>query len=60
MSPKAIVEVWENTATVFEEHNVPLSENSLETLFKADTLNSILAKLNEIVGSSTTTCIEGG
>jgi predicted component of viral defense system (DUF524 family) len=60
MSPKAIVEVWENTAPIFEKFNVPVSEKALETLFETDTLTKLLVELNSVVGSSSVTCIEGG
>jgi hypothetical protein len=60
MSPKAIVEVWENTAPIFVKFNVPLSENALETVFETATLTRLLIELNEVVGSSTATCIDGG
>ena len=36
MSPKAIVEFWENTADIFKKHNVPLTDNILETLLNRD------------------------
>lgn len=60
MSPKAIVEVWGNTAIIFENQNVPLIEKSLESFLDADSLMSLLIELNEMVGSSTATCIDGG
>lgn len=60
MSPKSIVEVWEHTLTVFEKHHVPLSEKTLESLIEADDLSILLIELNEIVGSSAVTCVEGG
>ncbi|NHC41542.1 hypothetical protein G6549_16400 [Bacillus sp. MM2020_1] len=60
MSPKAIVEVWENTVDVLKKHNVPLTEKTLETLVEAELLTTLLEELNAIVGSSIATCIEGG
>lgn len=60
MSPKAIVEVWEVTATIFNKHNVPLTEKAMETFIEADRLTNLLIELNNIVGSSTDTCVEGG
>lgn len=60
MSPKAIVEVWENTAPIFVKFNVPLSDKPLETLFQTETLTKLLVELNSVVGSSAATCIEGG
>lgn len=60
MSPKGIVEVWENTETVFVKFNIPLTEKTLETTIDADILPKLLIELNAVVGSSTATCIEGG
>jgi hypothetical protein len=60
MSPKAIVAVWGNTATIFKKYKIPLTEKTLETLIEVNTLSILLKKLNDMVGSSTTTCIEGG
>ncbi|MBT2643450.1 hypothetical protein J7I80_14505 [Bacillus sp. ISL-41] len=60
MSPRAIVDVWENTAVVFTKYNIPLVNQSLETLVNNDLLVLLLQELNSIVGSSTATCIEGG
>ncbi|MEC1718920.1 hypothetical protein [Schinkia azotoformans] len=60
MSPKAIVEVWENTTTIFEKHNIPLVDKSLETFVGIIELTILLKELNEIVGSSSATCVEGG
>ncbi|WP_312471765.1 hypothetical protein [Neobacillus sp.] len=60
MSPKAIVEVWENTVDVFNKYKVPLTEEILETFVEADILGTLLKEINTIVGSSTVTCVEGG
>lgn len=60
MSPKAIVEVWENTAVVFKKYHVPITEKTLESLIENDILDTLLKELNNTVGSSTATCIEGG
>lgn len=60
MSPKAIVEVWENTTLIFAKFKVPLTEETLETIVKSDILTNLLNELNAVVGSSSATCIEGG
>jgi hypothetical protein len=60
MSPKAIVEIWEVTATIFSKHYVQLTERSLESFIVAESLANLLIELNNIVGSATATCIEGG
>jgi hypothetical protein len=60
MSPKAIVEVWENTAPILMKFNVPLIDKPLESIIKSEILPNLLIELNNAVGSSATTCIEGG
>ncbi|MFD5853533.1 MULTISPECIES: hypothetical protein [Cytobacillus] len=60
MSAKAVVEVWEVTATIFKKHNIPLTEIAMEIFIEPDTLAKLLNELNKVVGSSTTTCINGG
>ncbi|WP_458411811.1 hypothetical protein ACNQFZ_13225 [Schinkia sp. CFF1] len=61
MAPKAIVEIWQNTAPVFAKFNVPLTEKTLVTIIEnADVLNNLLTELNDVVESSYATCIEGG
>lgn len=60
MSPKAIADVWKNTAGVFKKYNIPLAEKTLKTLVEADALTPLLQELNAIVRSSAVTCIEGG
>ena len=60
MSSKAIVEVWEATAPIFVEFNVPLTNKTLEGIVESEVLPNLLNKLNTAVGSSTATCVEGG
>ena len=60
MSPKAIVDVWEVTTDIFKENKIPLTKQTLETLAEEEQLTSLLQELNAAVGSSITTCIEGG
>jgi hypothetical protein len=60
MSPKAIVEVWEGTAKVFKNNKIPLTNKTLETLMEERQLILLLQELNAAVGSSSSTCIEGG
>ncbi|CAG9609457.1 hypothetical protein [Pseudoneobacillus rhizosphaerae] len=60
MSPKAIVEVWGVTETIFKKYNIPLSNQNLETLLENQELFQLIQELNTTVGSSTVTCIEGG
>jgi hypothetical protein len=60
MSPKAIVEVWEDTVDIFKKYHVPLIEKNIEAIVEADVRTLLLQELNAIVGSSTSTCIEGG
>ncbi len=60
MSPEAIVDVWESSVEIFKKYKVPLSKQSLETLVENERLPLLLQDLNNIVGSSPATCIEGG
>jgi hypothetical protein len=60
MSPKAIVEVWGVTANIFKKYNIPLTDQSLDTLLENQKLLLLIQELNTSVGSSTVTCIEGG
>lgn len=60
MSPKAIVEVWENTGPIFVKFHVHPTDNTLESIFEPEILHNLLIELNAAVESSTATCIEGG
>lgn len=61
MSPKAIVQVWENTIDIFNKyHFSPSSNQTLDILVAKDILPTLLFELNHSVGSSGETCIEGG
>jgi hypothetical protein len=60
MSPEAIVEVWDFTAAIFQKYKIPHTKKPLEALVKKEQLNPLLQELNSAVGSSSTTCIEGG
>ncbi|MDF2791658.1 MAG: hypothetical protein K0S80_4760 [Neobacillus sp.] len=52
MSPKAIVEVWEDTEPVLKKYNVPLlTERALETTIDAAILPKLLNELNFVVGN---------
>lgn len=42
MSPKAIVEVWKNTAPIFMKFNVPLT---LESIIESEILPNLLIEL---------------
>lgn len=60
MSLEEIIAVWEVTADIFKKYNIPLTKQTLETLVEEKQLTSLLQELNSAVGSSTSTCIEGG
>lgn len=60
MSPEVIVEVWKITVDIFKKFNIPLTKQTLEALVEEEQLTSLLEELNSAVGSSTSTCIEGG
>ncbi len=60
MSPKAIVEIWGITADIFKKYNIPIINQSLETFVDKQNLTLLLQELNDSIGSSSATCIEGG
>ena len=60
MTSRAITEVWEDTVEVFLKYNVPIMDKAIQVLVTDNTLQFVLTELNNVVGSSTTTCIEGG
>lgn len=61
MSPQAITEIWVETNKVFKEFKVPVTNHSLSSLVKDDiSLQLLLTELNNVIGSTYTTCIEGG
>jgi hypothetical protein len=60
MSSKSIIEIWENTVDVFKKHNITISETPLEKVVEGNILDSLIMELNNIVGSSSATCVDGG
>jgi hypothetical protein len=60
MTPEVIAEVWEVTADIFKKYKIPLTKQTLEALVEDEKLTLVLQELNSAVGSSTSTCIEGG
>ena len=60
MSPEGIANVWEITEDVFKKYNIPLTKQTLEEVVEAEQLILLLKELNAYVGSSSSTCIEGG
>ncbi|MEQ6378123.1 hypothetical protein RZN22_15580 [Bacillaceae bacterium S4-13-58] len=60
MSTKAIVGIWENTIEIFKQYQIPLGNEPLESFMEQDALEELLAELNDAVGSSSDTCVNGG
>jgi len=60
MTSKAISDVWEDTVEVFQNYHVPITEKTLQVLVNDTILQVLLTELNNVVGSSKATCIEGG
>jgi hypothetical protein len=60
MSSEAIVQVWSETKEVFSQYSIPLTNKPLNEVIEEEELIKLLESLNEVVGSSRTTCIEGG
>ncbi|MEH7522960.1 hypothetical protein V7149_06685 [Bacillus sp. JJ1503] len=60
MTSKAITEVWVDTVQVFQKYNVLITNKAIKELVTDNSLQVLLTELNNAVGSSTVTCIEGG
>jgi len=60
MSPKAIVQVWQHTESIFVTFNIPLSDEPLHKLADEKTCAQLIETLNEQIGSSEQTCVPGG
>ncbi|MEH7126165.1 hypothetical protein V7127_23415 [Bacillus sp. JJ1773] len=60
MTSKAITEVWVDTVQVFQKYKVLITNKALKELVTDNSLQVLLTELNNAVGSSTATCIEGG
>ncbi|SMQ77964.1 hypothetical protein SAMN05444673_3165 [Bacillus sp. OV166] len=60
MTSKAITVVWEKTVDVFQKFNVPITKKTLQVLVNDNILQLLLTELNNVVGSSNATCVEGG
>ncbi|OZM56807.1 hypothetical protein CIB95_10680 [Lottiidibacillus patelloidae] len=60
MTSQAIIEVWGDTKEVFEQFGIAINSKQLQTLVSGEKLQKLLKALNDKVGSSSNTCIEGG
>ncbi|CAM3823144.1 MULTISPECIES: hypothetical protein [Mesobacillus] len=60
MSSKSIIEIWENSVVVFQKYNISISAVPLEKVVDGNRLNTLLKELNNFLGSSSATCVEGG
>ncbi|GGB66473.1 hypothetical protein GCM10007199_35950 [Fictibacillus barbaricus] len=61
MTPQAIVSIWTETRKVFEKYRLPVTDNSLYSLVPNDiSLQLLLTELNNCIGSTYNTCVEGG
>jgi hypothetical protein len=60
MSPKAIVQIWGNTTQVFTGFHVPIVDQKLIEIVHENILTELLSNLNNAIGSSSLTCIDGG
>lgn len=58
MSPKEIVENWQETASLFRESNIPITEKPLQQLLTGETLTAFLIKLNAVSGKSNSTAMD--
>ncbi|MFB4165320.1 hypothetical protein ACE1TI_16295 [Alteribacillus sp. JSM 102045] len=56
-----IVKVWPETIKIFEDYHIPVDSNrKLEDLVDRVKVRDVLSDLNQLLGSSQATCIEGG
>lgn len=60
MSPKAIISVWKETSQIFIKYNISINDLTLEEAVNAERLERLIKELNQVIGSSETTCVEGG
>ncbi len=61
MTSLAITEIWAETNKVFKKYKVPVTNHSLSSLVQDNMLlHLLLTELNNLIGSTYTTCIEGG
>lgn len=61
MPVSGIVNSWDQSREVFDKYGIPVDSNkTLKEHLQGDQLKSIIPELNQIIGSSGATCIEGG
>jgi hypothetical protein len=61
MPISGIVDSWNETKEVFKIHQIPEDSNkALKEFLSGDQLQQVISQLNEVIGSSESTCIEGG
>jgi hypothetical protein len=61
MPVSGIVDIWDETREVFSKYNVPFDSNkALKEHVHGEKLNDMIIDLNQLIGSSTETCTEGG
>jgi hypothetical protein len=61
MTPKAIITIWKETEPVFKEYHLPITDEALKSVVEDENdLTTLLNALNQSIGSSNKTCIDGG
>ncbi|MCA1029494.1 hypothetical protein LCL95_00450 [Bacillus timonensis] len=61
MSPNEIVNIWKETNRIFQEFQIETTTTvPLIQLVSSNKLANLLDELNQEIGSSQITCIEGG
>lgn len=56
-----IINVWPETKHIVQRYDIPVSSTrTLEELLTGNRLTQLLKELNEAIGSSELTCIDGG
>ncbi len=61
MPVSGIVSNWSETKEVFNKYAIPVDSNkSIKEFLTNEKLDLIITELNQFVGSSSVTCVEGG
>ncbi|WP_134704920.1 hypothetical protein [Ammoniphilus sp. YIM 78166] len=61
MPVSGIANSWDKTKEVFKKYDVPVNSNmALKEILQGELLDLLISDLNKVIGSSRTTCIEGG
>lgn len=60
MSPDTIVSAWPATRTVFEQRNIALTTEPLDTISSSAELDNLVDELNKAASNPEAACSSGG